>query len=217
MTHAATIQCSRMRATCLLMNYPRDPKSQVFSLKATFLIINHPILSKKSIKSKLKSQMEDCEGLPTLSPPVKEFKLAKIQVNYNQLPRSRWSPTANQVEGGKDKVVEPISTASTLLVIQGSGLVSSSSSSSRWILHKEISISIITKSTLTIRPLKMSRILQGKFFSGSSFLPSLREPPQHLGLVCYTHLQGHHCRSNFGMMEKNNFVEVLYFIPFLTI
>ena len=70
------------------MNYPRDPKSlSSLSLKvrlkvATFLIINHPILSQKSIKSKLKSQMEDYEGLPTLSPPVKEFKLAKIQVNY---------------------------------------------------------------------------------------------------------------------------------------
>ena len=77
------------------MNYPRDPKSlSSLSLKvrlkvATFLMINHPILSQKSIKSKLKSQMEDYEGLPTLSPPVKEFKLAKIQVNYNQLPRSR--------------------------------------------------------------------------------------------------------------------------------
>ena len=87
--------CSRMRATFLFMNYPRDPKSlSSLSLKvrlkvATFLMINHPILSQKSIKSKLKSQMEDYEGLPTLSPPVKEFKLAKIQVNYNQLPRSR--------------------------------------------------------------------------------------------------------------------------------
>ena len=29
----------------------------------------------------LKYQEEDSEGLATLSPPVKEFKLAKIQVN----------------------------------------------------------------------------------------------------------------------------------------
>ena len=29
-------------------------------------------------KSKL--QLEDCDGLPTLAPPVREFKLAKIQV-----------------------------------------------------------------------------------------------------------------------------------------
>jgi len=70
------------------------------------------VVSFKPSPSPRVKEMEDYEGLPTLSPPVKEFKLAKIQV-----------------EGGKDKVVEPISTASTLLVIQGSGFVSSSSSS----------------------------------------------------------------------------------------
>ena len=32
-------------------------------------------------KSMFINQVKDCEGLPTLSPPVKEFKLAKIQVN----------------------------------------------------------------------------------------------------------------------------------------
>ena len=55
----------------------------------------------------------------------------------------------------------------------------------------QLYISIITKSTLAIRPVKIRRILQAKVFSRASLLSSLPEPAQHLGLICCTHLQGH--------------------------
>jgi len=68
------------------------------------------VVSFKPSPSPRVEEVEDCEGLPTLSPPVKEFKLAKIKV-----------------EDGESKILEPLPTASTFLVLQGTGFIWSAS------------------------------------------------------------------------------------------
>ena len=89
--------CSRMRATFLFMNYPRDPKSlSSLSLKvrlkvATFLIINHPNLSfPKSLSSlSLKARWKiakGCQHFPHLW-------------KSSSLPRSRWITISCQDPG----------------------------------------------------------------------------------------------------------------------
>merc|ERR1712192_97253 len=72
------------------------------------------VVSFKPSPSPRVEEVEDSEGLPTLSPPVKEFKLAKIKV-----------------EDGESKILEPLPTASTLLVIQGFGFIWSSAENIR--------------------------------------------------------------------------------------
>ena len=132
----------------------------------------------------------------------------------SSLPRSRWilqSPPkkqssnklANQVEGGKDKLVEPISTASTLLVLQGSGYVSSSSSTSRLVLHTVQIFSIITKSIFSGKSFQLGKL---------TFLPvrTISRSPPRLPLS----FTGSQLAIIFG---NDGSVEVLYFIHLLTI